>query len=270
MHQGLTRRQFLAVAGGGLAAAGAATVYGAQSNQLEVVHTSACAAPIEGGIRVALASDMHAPHELVGDREMADAIAAFDPHFVFILGDSIERAGDESLVRFYDRLSARVAKYAVLGNWEYWGACDFRVLGREYERGNVRLLVNQSVVHEVNGRRIEIAGLDDARTSRQEYGLVRRLTPDADVVRLVLSHCPGPFDRIASESPAPVITFSGHTHGGQIAPFGFAPILPEGSGPYVAGWYHAGASHLYVTRGLGNSGVPLRIGSRPEVTLLQV
>jgi len=39
---------------------------------------------------------------------------------------------------------------------------------------------------------------------------------------------------------------------------------------FAPGWYHAGASHLYVTRGLGNSGVPLRIGSRPEVTLLQV
>ncbi|HSJ65448.1 MAG TPA: metallophosphoesterase [Gemmatimonadaceae bacterium] len=268
MHLNLSRRRFLGVAGSGVAA-GAAALYGMSSNDLDVVRTNTPAGVVRG-IRVALLSDMHAPHELVEGSELARAVVEFDPHFVFILGDAIERSGTEALVRFYDLFPARVAKYAVLGNWEYWGACNRAALRREYEGGGTRLLVNASAEHDVQGLRVQIAGLDDARASRQDLGVVADLTRDPRALRLVLSHCPGPFPAIAGAAPGRVHTFSGHTHGGQIAPFGRAVFTPEGSGPYVAGWYAQHQHHLYVTRGIGNSGVPFRIGSRPEVTLVTV
>jgi hypothetical protein len=268
MDSKLNRRRFLALAGAG-ATAGAASLYGIRSNDLEIVRTNPPAGVVRG-IRVALLSDMHAPHELVADGEIARAIVEFDPHFVFILGDSIEQAGNESLVRFYDLLPARVGKYAVLGNWEYWGACDFTKLRKEYEGGGTRLLVNALAEHDVQGLRVQIAGLDDARASRQDLSLVGGMTNDPQALRLVLSHCPGPFGTIASAAPGRLHCFSGHTHGGQVAPFGQALFTPEGSGPYVAGWYARHSHHLYVTRGIGNSGVPLRIGARPEVTLVTV
>jgi predicted MPP superfamily phosphohydrolase len=264
----VSRRRFLALAGGGVAA-GAASLYGIRSNDLEIVRTNPASGMIRG-VRVALISDMHAPHELVGDRTITQAVIAFDPHFVFILGDSIEEAGNESLVRFYDRLPARVAKYAVLGNWEYWGACDFQTLRMEYERGGTRLLVTARGVHDLMGLRVQIVRLDDLRASRQDPSVVRGMAPDTGTLRMVLSHCPGPFPEIAKAAPARINTFSGHTHGGQIAPFGHAVFTPDGSGPYVAGWYARNQHQLYVTRGVGNSGVPVRIGSRPEVTLVTV
>ena len=268
MERTISRRRFFAFAGGG-AAAGAAALYGLRSNDLEVVRTNTPSGTVRG-IRLALLSDMHAPHELVADGELARAVVDFDPHFVFILGDSIEQAGSEPLVRFYDLLPARIAKYALLGNWEYWGACDLPLLRREYEAGGTRLLVNASASHDVQGLPIEIVGLDDARASRQDLSFVSGMTRDPRALRLVLSHCPAPFDAIAAAAPGRVHAFSGHTHGGQLAPFGHAIFTPEGSGPFVAGWYARNQHHLYVTRGIGNSGVPLRIGARPEVTLVTV
>ncbi len=58
---------------------------------------------------------------------------------------------------------------------------------------------------------------------------------------------------------------SGHTHGGQLSLFGFAPLRPNGSGRYVSGWYRDGAIALYVSRGLGVSILPVRIGVVPEI-----
>ena len=72
----------------------------------------------------------------------------------------------------------------------------------------------------------------------------------------------------ARHTTAPFTAFAGHTHGGQIAPFGVALVTPPGSGAYVKGWYGAGGQRLYVSRGLGNSDIPFRIGSPPELALL--
>ena len=56
-----------------------------------------------------------------------------------------------------------------------------------------------------------------------------------------------------------------HTHGGQIAPFGWAPLRPPGSGRYVRGWYRDAGIPMYVSRGIGTSIIPARLGNVPEV-----
>jgi hypothetical protein len=58
---------------------------------------------------------------------------------------------------------------------------------------------------------------------------------------------------------------AGHTHGGQVAPFGIATVLPRGCGRYVAGWYREGGPPLFVSRGIGTSSLPVRIGASPEL-----
>jgi predicted MPP superfamily phosphohydrolase len=58
---------------------------------------------------------------------------------------------------------------------------------------------------------------------------------------------------------------SGHTHGGQIAPFGLAPFRPRGSGRYVSGWYRDAVPALYVSRGIGTSVIDARYRAVPEV-----
>jgi predicted MPP superfamily phosphohydrolase len=64
---------------------------------------------------------------------------------------------------------------------------------------------------------------------------------------------------------------AGHTHGGQIRVFGFAPVLPRGSGGDVSGWYRGdGRLPLYVSRGIGTSLIRARLGAPPEVSLFEI
>jgi uncharacterized protein len=267
-----TRREFLATAGG----VAALSLYGASSNTLEATRTSLSGTPQpREPLRVALLTDMHGPHNWVDQDELIAEVGGFRPDLVCVVGDAVDRRGDEPLVQRYADMPARLGKFATLGNWEYQGECDLRRLRREYERAGVHLMVNEHARLDAGSQGpIDLVGLDDWRAGSPDYGLVSALPPaTTDAVRaVVLCHCPVGFDAVTRVATRPTAVLAGHTHGGQIAPFGLAIVLPEGSGRYVKGHYaSANAMHsLYVSRGLGNSGPPFRIGSRPEVALLEI
>ena len=268
--QGLSRREFLA----GLGGVAGLSLYGASSNSLDPARVTLPAAEGHRPIRVALITDLHGPHNWIDEGELAGEVATFQPHLVCIVGDAIDRRGDEHLVRRYADLKAPLGKFAALGNWEYQGDCDLEHLRREYRRSGVKLLVNEHVRLGDPAAPVDLIGLDDWRAGAPDYRLVGDLPAAAtDGSRaIVMSHCPVAFDAITRVTTRPLTVLSGHTHGGQIAPFGMALVLPEGSGRYVKGTYSSpdGLHALYVSRGLGNSGPPFRIGSRPELALLTV
>jgi hypothetical protein len=270
-----SRRRFLRAAlVGAAASAGGGTVV-LRSNRLESRLVPA-RDPRESGIeplRVALLTDVHAPHDWFAFEDLVAATRAFDPHLVLVVGDAINRRGDERLVRAYETLPARIGKFAALGNWEYQGACDFRRLRAEFDRAGVRLLVNEAASVDHGGEPLRIVGLDDFLHGRPNVDVVARAVAKgagAGAPRtLVLAHCPALFDDVRGRVAEPFTALGGHTHGGQIAPFGVAIVTPPGSAGYVKGWYDAGrGQRLYVSRGLGNSDIPFRIGSRPELALL--
>lgn len=268
----ITRRSFLAA--GGLAGAGVASgLWLARDASVEAVSMAAPAGVAPAWLRVALLTDLHAPRALVDVAGLVGAVRAFDPHLVAVVGDSIDRRDAVGEVRAFAAIAARHPTFATLGNHEYWSGCDLGRLRREYDRAGVRLLVNEALTMSVDGRPVRVVGLDDWRAGRPDYRLVaddRRAWRDAGH-RLVLAHCPATFDDLRGATAQAFDTLSGHTHAGQIAPFGRALFLPPGSGGYVKGWYGAGgaaAQRLYVSRGLGNSGVPLRVGAPPELALL--
>jgi uncharacterized protein len=263
----VTRRQFLTATTLGVAGA----AYGAVSNALDVTHPThprgvgAGRAPL----RVALLTDMHAPHDWVEGTRLIAAIQTFAPHLIAIAGDAVDERGNEHHVAFYGALQAPLGKFATLGNWEYQGLCDLRRLAREYDRAGVQLLINERVQLDHDGVAVDLVGLDDERAGQPQYDLVRTLPPaDANSRALIMSHCPVTFDVIARTATRPVTVLAGHTHGGQIAPFGVAIITPEGSGRYIHGWYQQHDHAMYVSRGLGNSGIPFRVGALPELVLL--
>jgi uncharacterized protein len=264
----LTRRQFLAASSLGVAGL-ASAAYGAASNTLEVSHRTHPAGAGRSPLRVALLTDMHAPHDWVEGEHLIAAIHKFSPHLIAIAGDAIDERGNEHHVAFYNALAAPLGKFATLGNWEYQGLCDLRLLAREYDRAGVRLLINEHVRLDHEGAAVDLIGLDDERAGQPQYDLVTLpdSNPEGDRT-IVMSHCPVTFDVIARIAPRPVTVLSGHTHGGQIAPFGVAIITPEGSGRYIHGWYESGPHAMYVSRGLGNSGIPFRVGALPELVLL--
>lgn len=264
----LSRRHFIALSAASAAAAAAYTVH---SNRVQVTRPRAprhATGREEAPLRVAHLSDLHAPRDYVDARALAAAVAAFRPDLVVMTGDVVDRRGNEELVGMLGALDARLGSYAVLGNWEREGGCSIERLRAAYDRAGFRLLVNERVAL-AGDAPVELVGLDDVRTGTPQLALVAA-PPRDGARRLVLSHCPATFDTIVSASACRVDVLAGHTHGGQIAPLGVAIFTPHGSGPYVHGWYGRGGHRMYVSRGLGNSLLPFRIGARPELALLEL
>jgi uncharacterized protein len=85
---------------------------------------------------------------------------------------------------------------------------------------------------------------------------------------VLMAHEPDIFPKIPKRVS---LTVSGHTHGGQIRIFGYAPIVPSRfKQRYVYGHIVEEERHLIVSGGLGCSGLPVRVGSRPEIVLVEL
>jgi predicted MPP superfamily phosphohydrolase len=137
-------------------------------------------------------------------------------------------------------------------------------MGRALRTGGIEVLENRVV--ETGG--LYVAGLADLRDRRPDLpGALAGVPAGAPVV--LLAHDPDVFpyvpDRVA-------LTLSGHTHGGQIAiPVLRRAVIPSRYGErYARGHVIEDGRHLYVTSGLGTSGLPLRLLAPPEVVVLEL
>jgi hypothetical protein len=217
-------------------------------------------------IRVAQLSDLHL--RALGRREAAVAarIAELQPDVLLLSGDVVDRAdGLPVLSRFLATLG-RTPVLAVLGNWEYWSHVDLAALRATYTaRPDTYLLVNAAASLELSGRTLHVIGLDDATAGHPAAVTV----PPGQGTTVVLAHSPGYFGEAAGLAHADLCV-AGHTHGGQVTLFGFAPWTPPGSGPYRAGFYDTPACRLYVSRGVGTSILPIRFGARPEIAVFEL
>jgi hypothetical protein len=175
----------------------------------------------------------------------------FDPAYVPMMA--------AALAKFAPRDGA----YAILGNHDYYAGAD--AVARGLKSAGVTLLRNEGrIVRPADGGGFALLGVDDLWASR--YGadgprLDRALSmvPD-DRARVLLSHQPASVDAWAGRVG---LQLSGHTHGGQVNP-GFRPA--DFLMRYVAGRYQVGATQLYVNRGFGVVGPPVRVGAPPEIT----
>ena len=218
-------------------------------------------------LRIVQVSDLHVHGIGTLERQLFEQLHEAQADLIVITGDSIDRSDSlpllDTLLGEFPR-SPRVL--AILGNWEYRSGIGPEQFARTYARHGIELLVNRSIEVEHRGRTIRVTGLDDILFSRPEAATAIGNGRPLDH-HLVLTHCPVSRDTLGlPPEHAASLVLSGHTHGGQVAPFGVATILPPGSGRYVAGWYRdAGKPPLYVSRGIGTSGLPIRIGATPEL-----
>lgn len=224
------------------------------------------------GFTIAQVSDMHVGVEGWGPErleEAAEVLRCEDPDIVVNTGDFVE--GEPPFHRvgeFTSRLTlpGENRNYAVLGNHDYFLDHDaVDTLKKELNHVGIRVLENEVICLRPEDGGITLAGLThEAPGWHAAVGeLMRSSWP-----RVVLLHIP---DR-ARELPAEVadLILSGHTHGGQIALPGLeAPTvrLLCGSG-FTEGRYGVNGSALYVNRGLGCVGLPMRFRANPEVTLI--
>ena len=221
-------------------------------------------------IRAVQISDMHLTGFGSHEERIASVTRKANPDVILITGDSLDHRGRQAILsELMNSLDPDVPKLAILGNWEYWAGIDVPSLSRLYERYNCRLLVNHSANIDVGPRRVRFVGIDDLVAGRPAFNTAFEDRSDVDA-EIILAHCPAHRDILAANTS---LMISGHTHGGQITIFGYAPRLPRGCGGYNRGWYpprNNVKGPLYVSRGLGNSLVPLRMGSIPEVAVLDL
>jgi len=217
-------------------------------------------------------SDLHLTKVNRTHRLIAKKINKLNPDLVFITGDAIDDAQNLNLLdAFLKLINKDIKKFAILGNWEYWGHVDLVRLNELYKSHNCQLLVNESEQIKIKERNISIIGIDDFVGGNADYKkAINNLIPNE--TNIVLTHCPQHRDIIETEKGNLKIdlVLSGHTHGGQINILGYAPFKPQGSGNYLSGWYKENDPILYVSKGIGTSILPIRFGARAEIAIFKI
>jgi predicted MPP superfamily phosphohydrolase len=222
------------------------------------------------GLRVALVADLHAgaghmtPARV---RRVVDRVLACEADVHLLLGDYIDSTplGDgKARVRDVARELSRLPRsVAVLGNHDWSGRGP--AMGWALRDAGLPVLENEAI--EVRPG-LHVAGLADSRFRVSDAQAALRLVPRTDAV-LLMSHSPDVFPRVPE---GPALTVAGHLHGGQVnLPLLRRIMLPSVFGErYIAGHVEEGGRHLFVSAGIGTTGVPLRLFRPPEVPILRL
>lgn len=225
---------------------------------LEVTHHQ-IQSKVELPIKIAHLTDLHFGNLFRLEKAVLTEIKKEKPDIILVTGDSYEDLNQlEEMKIFFTQLNAPLGVWGIKGNWENWVPVNDEYFF--WQKLGLNLLTNQK---ETVRDDIELFGYDDESSGFPDRGLANE---KIDKVRICLFHSPAFFERASVNCS---LSLSGHTHGGQIKiPFWGPLWLPQGSYPYLEGWYHRGESHMYVSRGLGTSILPLRFGSRPELSFI--
>ncbi|MFQ5416615.1 MAG: metallophosphoesterase [Myxococcota bacterium] len=229
-------------------------------------------------LRIAHVSDLHIgpllrPPRL---RNYVRRINELEPDLVVITGDifDFDPGYVEDGCRELAALRSRFGVFAVLGNHDVYTGAEIVAEGIA-RHTPIRLLRNEWVELDVDGSPLALAGLEDPGVGwserASEHAALERLAaeiPDG-LPSVLLAHRPGYFAR-AAQLGFPVI-LSGHTHGGQVAvPLAHHHNPSRLISHWTRGVFVRGASTLYVNRGLGMAGLPLRINCPREIALLRL
>jgi predicted MPP superfamily phosphohydrolase len=272
----LDRRMFLArtgavaagVAAAGLTGVGATSALG-PPHVLRVPVRLARLDPAFTGFRIAVVSDIHLG-PLLGrahTERIVRMINETEPDLVAVVGDLVDGTVEElgAAAEPLQDLHAREGAFFVTGNHEYFVA-DTAAWMRELESFGLDVLRNENTRIRRGGAAFDLAGVNDVA------GASRNDPPDLDSAlggvspgepTILLAHQPVQVTEAAARGVD--LQLSGHTHGGQMWPFHYVVDLVQ---PSLAGLSQVQDTQLYVTRGAGFWGPPLRVGAPPDISLL--
>ncbi|MPY98460.1 MAG: metallophosphoesterase [Actinophytocola sp.] len=226
--------------------------------------------PRAAGCRIALISDIHLGPILgrAFTQRIVDMINAEDVDVVGIAGDLV----DGSVEHLQDAaaplagLRSTHGTFFVTGNHEYYS--DYQQWVDFLPSLGVRVLRNERAEITHNGGTFDLAGINDATAYQfQDAGDVGAALSGRDPERAVvlLAHQPVDLDDAVAHDVD--LMLAGHTHGGQLTPFELLVSLQQGA---VAGMYQRGGTKMYVTRGAGFWGPPVRVGAPPDITIVEL
>lgn len=240
------------------------------------------------GLTITLISDIHAG-TYMDEKEMrmyAEVINELNSDIICIPGDFVNFQSQDAhpFSSAFSILKAKYGIYGSLGNHDFFQDGDYvaKVINNE---SPVQVLRNQHRKLNINGKDIFILGLDDTISAgttqnavvmdwidRMNAYLLKNEPTYENSVKVLLCHKPYAFDDIANRNNYD-LTLSGHTHGGQVVPLklgNFNLSFAAAVSKYIEGHYKTGKSNMYVSRGIGCVGLPIRINCPPEVTKIRL
>jgi uncharacterized protein len=234
------------------------------------------------GYRIAQLTDIHirgkADRKRV--RELVAQVNALDVDLIAITGDVVDGPLEDlrSDLSPLGELRARDGVYLAVGNHEYYAGVDACV--GEFERLGFHVLLNAHRIIDRGLDRIVVAGVTNPRRGMHGasyaalQGRIASLPSDPSaairgaplrVPRILLAHQPKSV--MEARGLGFDLALAGHTHGGQFFPFNLAEPLVF---PYAAGLQRDGPMLVFVGRGIGTFGPPLRLGSAPQLAVLEL
>lgn len=223
------------------------------------------------GFTIALASDVHSSLYMLGEDmdRYAHLINSLNADLIVVPGDFVTSNVAEAypFAEAFSILRAQYGVYGVLGNHDFYSGAD-RV-SRIVDECGVKLLRNDKVVVQKDGESFFLLGVDDVGLQSSAPIKLDEAIGSAprNVPTILLCHRPYYLMQAAEKKIDLVL--SGHTHGGQVVfgRFGDVVIAPSRlASKYVWGKYRHENTHMYVSRGIGTVGLPVRINCPPEIT----
>ena len=288
----ISRRRFIryTAAAGATYAVGASALGVYNKDNYELTHRTLSIPnlPVElKGTNVVLISDIHSsPFMLEGKmREYADIINELNADVILISGDLTNSNKTEvhPFNKAFRDLKSKHGIYATLGNHDYFSDENY-IAEAVANESPIKMLRNASEMISINNKFLCVHGLEDTRASGAVYDPVilnnfyTTLKKSEDLAaskgqniyttpQIMLCHKPYFFDEMSQYFKGLIV--SGHTHGGQIviAELGKLNVSIAGMvSKYLKGLYEKNGSKLYITRGIGTVGLPIRLNCPPEIT----
>ncbi len=232
------------------------------------------------GTNIILFSDIHSGPYMNEDlmREYTNVINSLNPDLVFIPGDMTNSQKTEVIpfIKAFRDLKSKYGIYGTLGNHDYFSDAN-HIAEAIINETPIKMLRNNSETLEIKGKFINILGIEDTRDSgvNNNAQLLKYADEALNTLNknhtanpnILLCHKPYVFDDLSQKGID--LMLSGHTHGGQIVFAKFAGVnlsIAATVNKYIDGLYRSGNSQLYVSRGIGSVGLPIRLNCPPEIT----
>ena len=223
------------------------------------------------GIKIIHFSDIHYGRTVDNKylKKIVKLINKQKPDIIIFTGDFLDKdinLTDKQILSINNilkDLDSTIGNYAVVGNHDMVHLSDYKNI----MDGNFNILDNQEkILYYKNNESISFIGLADSLESKVDYNVLKN---KSDNYRFVLSHEPDVFNKIKENDFD--ILLSGHSHNGQIRlPFIGAIYTPIGSKTYYEEHYEIDNKNIYVSNGIGTSGINLRFLSRPSINLYRL
>lgn len=239
------------------------------------------------GLRIVQLSDIHLGnfnsryHQL---DIVIEKINALQADLIFITGDLVNNFSSETIgwEKVFSQLKSKHGNYAVLGNHDYgdyseWKSeklkeINFNKIKRAYQDFGFELLLNTNKTLNINSSTLSLIGVENwGHPPFPRYGdLTQAMKGELSNLKILLTHDPDHWEAEVLQHTDIDLSLSGHTHGMQMGvTFKNKQWSPaKWKYKYWGGLYQVDHQYIYVNRGLGFVGVPLRIGMPPEITLL--